>query len=294
MSGYRQSAAHRILAVAGITFREAWRRWVVIAAFVMTLGFLGLYGTGLFFVARDIAAQANSFGAGVGEMMQNVARVQIVQTALFPASLIVSLTAVFASVASISGDLDSGIMYGVLTRPIRRFELVLGKFVGIGAMLIVYSLFLVGAVVGLGVLFIDVPLDNVAGAMALFVLEPLILLAVALLGSSRLPTLANGVVCMALYGVSFIGGVIEQIGSLLPNQVMLDIGVVTSLLLPVDAVHRKAMSELMPAGLQLANAAQGMGFGTSATPSAWMIVYAVCYTGLAVWLAARVLAKRDL
>jgi ABC-type transport system involved in multi-copper enzyme maturation permease subunit len=259
----------------------------------MTLAFLGLYGTALHFAARDMASGSGGFFAE-NELARDMLAVQLMQLALFPASLIVGLTAVFASVASISGDLDTGIMYGVITRPIRRAELVAGKFLGIGSMLVVYSLGMLGAVVGLAYWKVDVPLDNLAGAMALFALEPLILLSVALLGSSRLPTLANGVLCLALYGVSFIGGLIEQIGSLIPNQTMLDIGVATSLLMPVDAIHRKAIAELIPGGLQLSNAAQGMGFGSNATPSAWMVAYAVAFVLLVVWWCTRSLAGRDL
>lgn len=292
-STWQTKTLSRIFAVAAITFREAWRRWVVVAAGVMTIAFLALYATGMHFMARDIAS-----GALVAEAASEYARhllgVQMMQLALFPASLIVGLTAVLASVASISGDLDTGVMYGVITRPIRRSELVLGKFLGLGTMLAVYALGLLGAIIGIAVWKIGFPLANLPGALALFVLEPLVLLALALLGSSRLPTLANGVLCMAIYGVSFVGGLIEQIGSMIPNQIMVNIGIISSLLLPVDAIHRKAISILTPTGLQLTLAQGGGGFGSSATPSAWMVGYAVVFVAAMVLAAILALGRRDL
>ena len=75
---------------------------------------------------------------------------------------------------------------------------------------------------------------------------------------------------------------------------MQNIGIVTSLLLPVDAVHRKAMSMLVPQGLLGLDAAGAMGMGTPALPSVWMIVYAFVYVVGMVWLAGRAFSRRDL
>jgi Cu-processing system permease protein len=109
-----------------------------------------------------------------------------------------------------------------------------------------------------------------------------------------LPTLANGVLCTAAYGVAWVGGGIEQIGGYIKNVTMQNIGIVASLLLPVDAMHRKAMSMLVPQGLLGLDAGGAIGMGTPALPSVWMTVYAVVYVVGMVWLAGRVFAHRDL
>jgi len=74
---------------------------------------------------------------------------------------------------------------------------------------------------------------------------------------------------------------------------MQNIGIVCSLLLPVDAMHRKAMSLLVPAGL-LGFDASEMGIGTPALPSVWMTMYAAAYIVVVVWLAGRAFSGRDL
>lgn len=289
------SGVRRILIVAALTFREARRRWVVVAAFVMTLGLLVLYGLGLYYAGQELSAGPSMGGGLPDEIVHDLIAGQLLYMGLFMASFIVGLIAVFASVGSISSELDTGVLHAVLTRPIRRAELVLGKWLGIALMLTVYSLGLVGAITGLATWLIDAPMGNLPGALALFILQPLVLLSLAMLGSTRLPTLANGVLCTTAFGIGFVGGVIEQIGSVIRNETMMNLGIVSSLVMPFDAMHRKAVSLLVPTSL-LAQGRFGIGpgAGPSATPSAWMIVYSVGYVAFALWLGTRVFGKRDL
>jgi hypothetical protein len=274
-----------------VTFREAYRRKVFIAALVMSVGFLGLYGLGLYFAGRDIIATG---GGPMGELAQRVLAAQLLNFGLVPASFIVGLTAVFASVSSISGELDTGVAYGVLTRPIRRAELVVGKFLGLAVMLAAYDAMLVCALVALAKWLIGSPVKSLPVALFLFALEPIILVAVAVAGSTRLPTLANGVLCTAAYGVAYVGGAIEQIGGVIKNATMVNIGIVASLLLPVDAMHRKAVSLLVPSGLLGLDAAGGMGLGTPPIPSVWMVLYSLAYVAGVVALGCRLFGSRDL
>lgn len=286
-----RSSLRRVLTVAALSFQEAYRRKVFVAALVMSGGFLLLYGLGLHFAARDILSGSSGLAE---QLVSRAIAAQMLNFGLVPASFIVGLTAVFASVSSISGELDTGVAYGVLARPIRRSELVVGKFLGLATMLALYDALLVLALVGLAAWQIGSPVKNLPGAVLLFALEPVILVAIAVLGSTRLPTLANGVLCTAAYGVAYVGGAIEQIGGLLKNATMMNLGVISSLLLPIDAMHRKASSLLLPSGLLGLDAAGALGLGSPQLPSVWMVVYAMAYLVGAVWLAARLFTRRDL
>ena len=203
------ASMQRILAVAGLTFREAYRRKVFIAALVMSGGFLLIFGLGLHYAGSQILPQAGI----ADELARRVVATQMLNFGLVPASFIVGLTAVFASVGSISGEIESGVAHGVLARPVRRAELVTGKFLGLGVMLAAYDVLLVASLAGLAAWQVGTPLRNLPGALLLFALEPLLLVALAMLGSATLPTLANGVLCTAAYGVAWVGGGIEQIGA---------------------------------------------------------------------------------
>lgn len=291
----------RIGVVAGLTFREAWRRKVFIAALVMSVAFLVLYALGLYFAGRGIvdATAAGGLGGAAGgpaeELVRRAIAAQMLNFGLSPTSLIVGLTAVFASVGTISGEVDTGVLQGVLARPVRRGEMVAGKFIGLAAMLFVYDILLVGAVTGLAHWLVGSPINQLIPALALFALEPLILSALAVLGSTRLPTLANGVLCTAAYGIASVGGLIEQLGGYIKNATMVNIGIVVSLLLPVDAMHRKATFLLLPGGLMsVEGAGAGVGLGAPAQPSAAMVAWTVAYVIGAVWLAAYSFKRRGL
>ena len=284
-------AVSRVYSVAGLTLREAIRRKVVLAALLMSAGFLVLYGVALHFGQSQVW---QSGASGLGELMRREIAAQLLYIGLFPTSFLIALTAVFASAGTISGELDSGVIYGVLARPIRRSELVLGKFIGLATMLAVYAAAMNAAIVVLARWQAGAPLlATWPAAVALLALESMPLLALAVLGSTRLPTLANGVLCTAAYGIGFIGGLIEAIGALLSNQTMSNIGIVSSLLMPLDALHRKALSLLLPPGLLFQNGGPpGMGGGS--IPSSWMVVYGGLYVVVLIALATRAFANRDL
>ena len=285
-------ATQRILAVAGLTFREALRRRVVLAGALMAAAFLTLYGFGLH--VGQTAVWQQSTQPGLGELAHNAIGAQLLYLGLVPASLLVALTAVFASAGTISGELDSGVIYDALALPLRRAELVVGKAIGLGGMIAGFALLMNGAVIGLARWQVGAPvLSSWPVGLAVLVLEPLPLLALAVLGSTRLPTLANGVMCTAAYGIGFIGGLLESIGALFQSATMGNIGIVSSLIMPLDALHRLALSQLLPPGLLFQqNGPPGMGGGS--LPSTAMVVYAGSYVVVMLALAIRVFSRRDL
>ena len=99
--------------------------------------------------------------------------------------------------------------------------------------------------------------------------------------------------CVAAYGIAFIGGLIESIGSLLSSSSLINTGIISSLLMPLDALHRLALVLLMPTGLLFQNGG-GFGIGGQDIPSVWMLVYGIGFVAVAVALAARSFSRRDL
>jgi ABC-type transport system involved in multi-copper enzyme maturation permease subunit len=132
-------------------------------------------------------------------------------------------------------------------------------------------------------------------ALALILLNALVLLSVSLLGGTRLSTLANGVMVFGLYGVAFIGGWIEQIGSFFTNQAAgqtaINVGVITSLIMPSEALWKRAAHELQSPLM----AAMGVSPLTSSIyPSNAMLLYTAFYFLAVLWLAVRLFHRRDL
>ena len=55
-------------------------------------------------------------------------------------------------------------------------------------------------------------------ALLLILLEGVLLLTVSLLGSTLMPTLANGVIVFTLVGLAWLAGIIEFVGHLLESD----------------------------------------------------------------------------
>ena len=111
-------------------------------------------------------------------------------------------------------------------------------------------------------------------------------------GGTWLSTLANGVVAFMLYGLAFVGGWVEAIGGLFRNETAVNLGIVSSLLLPVEALWRKAaigVSARMTGSTSFAGP-----FVVTNEPSDVMVVYAVVYIVSLLAFALWSFQKRDM
>jgi Cu-processing system permease protein len=132
------------------------------------------------------------------------------------------------------------------------------------------------------------------------ILQVLILLAVSLLGSTVLPTLANGVVMLALFGLAWLGGIIGFVGSLPPgNELMANLGTAVSLLLPADAVWRGASFHVLPPSLLMVSSFADRGdlqlpFAATAPIAPAMLAWAAAYPVACLALAVAAFRRRDL
>ena len=93
-----------------------------------------------------------------------------------------------------------------------------------------------------------------------------------------------------LYGVAFIGSWIEQIGSLMQSQAAVRIGIITSLLMPVEVLWRRTAYLMQPSFLR----EMPSPFTSSSAPSSAMVLYAVLYGTVMFLLAMRAFSRRDL
>jgi len=94
-----------------------------------------------------------------------------------------------------------------------------------------------------------------------------------------------------LYGLAFIGGWIEQFGSILQNETAVKVGIVTSLIIPSEALWRRASFEMQT---PLASVLAMSPFGAYSVPSVLMVVYAFVYLILTLVAAVNTFQHRDL
>jgi hypothetical protein len=97
-----------------------------------------------------------------------------------------------------------------------------------------------------------------------------------------------------LYAVGVVGGMLEQIGHLAQSQVLVNIGIASSLVMPADAIYRKIVYALLSApGVSFSSLMMGP-FGSASEPSVWMLVYTGLYVLFFLSMAMRIFARRDI
>lgn len=274
--------------ITGFTLREALRRRVMLAAGVVTFGFLVLYAVGVWFGWRDLQSDADITGitrtAIVGLMLQG---------GMWSLNFVASLLAIFLAVGAISGEIAQGTMHAVAARPVRRAEIVLGRYLGYVIMLAGFISISSAAVIVTVALITGQVGGRVWATPLLMLFGAAILLAITVAGSARFGTLANGVVVFSLFATGLMGGVIEQIGGFLDNPVMFDIGIATSILLPSRAMWELASSQLA-ADASVASEFVAGPFGSFNPPSAWMLLVGALYLAAMLGLALRTFGRRDI
>lgn len=277
--------------VARMTFQEAIRRRIVLTGLILGILFLILFSVGSYMISTEIERETLAEG---GAAYQNV-----MQTEMSNFLLMAGLYAVtFLSVAmgallgadTLAGEINSGSIQTILTKPIRRSDVVFGKWLGFAALLGLYALLMAGGVVTIVFLQSDYIPRNMPTGLSLIYLESLLVMTISLAGSSAMPALATGGMVFGLYGLAFLGGWIEQIGSFMSNPTTLQIGIITSLIVPTEALWRRAAYEMQT---PLASTIGISPFGAFSVPSLLMVGYAVLYLVVVIATAVNTFNHRD-
>jgi ABC-type transport system involved in multi-copper enzyme maturation permease subunit len=125
--------------IARMTFLEARMRKMLWAVILLGAAFLIVYTAGFFFMYRDLSR------AMLGSMARLLEPLNFfVMAGLYGVDFLVVMLAVLTSVDTISGEIASGTIHTVLTKPLRRWEVVAGKWLGLAIMLSVLSANLLG------------------------------------------------------------------------------------------------------------------------------------------------------
>src|SRR5215212_1930920 len=223
-----------IKTITWLTFHEARRRRMVLAALVMGGLFLLLFGLGVGLIDRNL--KEHQLSALQMRFNYNI----LLIAGLYVVHFLTVMLAIFASVDTIAGEIASHTIQTLVTKPVRRWQIVLGKWLGYAAMLLLYLGLLGGGIFLVTYLLVGYTPPNPLAGLLMLMLEALVLLSLSMLGGTRLSTLTNGVLLFMLYGVAFIGAWVEQIGALLQSHAAVNVGIVTSLLMPVEALYAAA------------------------------------------------------
>ncbi|PYU97675.1 MAG: ABC transporter permease [Acidobacteria bacterium] len=269
--------------LAGVTFREAARKKLLWMALLAGLAFLALFGTGLHYHMKDFTARSVLIRRQVLNAM--------LMMGFYAVDLLTVTMTVLTSVDTLSGEISSGTIHAVATKPISRWQVLVGKWLGFVGMLTAYIILMVGGTAAVTYVLTGYTARHLVRGMSLILLESLLLLTVTFLFGTTFSTLTNGVLALGLHGLAFMGGWIEQVGAELHSPRAVTVGVVASIIMPSESLWRRAAYEMQS---PLVGALGISPFSNASTPSLAMVGYAAVYVAMALALAICRFGRRDL
>jgi ABC-type transport system involved in multi-copper enzyme maturation permease subunit len=278
-----------VLTIAALTLREASRRRVLWALLALTVVLLGLSGWGFSRLAAE-----SGFATLTSGQAKLVAS-QLLNLVMFGFSLIAALGTAFLAGPTLSGETESGVALAVLARPIPRFAVLIGKWLGLVA-------FGTGFVVLAGlaqclVVWATVhywPPQPVA-ALALLAAQTITLLTLGLLLSTVISPMASGMVAVGLFGATWVAGVVGGIGEALGNDGVARVGAVSRMLLPTDGLWRGAMHAFQDPSVfsSFGDGVEAFPFLSVAPLTAAYLVWVAVWMAMILGLAAASFQRRD-
>ncbi len=283
-----------VLTIARLTVSEAVRRrivWVLLGLTVLSVGLTTWGVERLVSLAR--AGSANELGIYVG-----VSQILILVAFMF--SFVLAMTAAFLGAPAIASDLESGVAQAMLARPIRRADLVVGRWLGLVAVVVAYA-------AGSGLLEIAA-VQVVSGyappepilAVAFLSAQAVVLLTLALLISTRLPAIAAGAICVVVFGLGWMAGVFAGIGRVFDAGPLVAASEASRWLLPTDGLWRGTIYGLEPPAVVFVAlgrggpAAEANPFFASIPPPVGFVAWSVIWVAIVLGLAVVSLSRRDL
>ena len=275
-----------LLTIFQLTIAEARRRRILTATLIGAVGFLILFGIGFYFIAKH---EAQQFGKDF--VRQRMTLNFITLAGLYATHFLTVMTAVLLPVDTLSGEIASGVVQTVASKPVRRSTIMLGKWLAFVVVAVCYFLVVAGGVLLIARFFGHFTPPGLHIGLPLLALETTVFVSLSLAGGARLSTVTNGVLVFGLYGLAFIGGWVEQVGTMASNTAAQNVGTVASLLMPTEALWQRAAYFMQPS---IMRDLQMTPFSMGSLPSAAMVWYAAAYAAIAIAWGVHGFRKRAL
>ena len=271
--------------MATVTVREAARRKILWTALLAGALLLAIFGVAL-------KLQVMQFQ---GRAMSPFVRYQVesgmLMIGLYTCDLVAVVLTILASIDTLAGEIGSGTIQAIATKPIARWQILGGKLLGFVAMVLAYVALSFWATVSVSRAVTGVVPERPLLGMALIMFECLVALGLTLFFGTLFTTLTNGVVVLGLTGVALMGGWLEQVSGFSQSAHIVTVGVVSSLIMPGESLWRRAAYEMQT---PLAGSLSFSPFANVSIPSGTAVAYAAFYLVVVLAAAVHRFGERDL
>lgn len=276
--------------IAKHTIRECGRRRVFLIVPLATVGFLALYWIGNHFAFQSVGEPSDAGGFSVNE--HALAGATLVGLSMFMTLFLASSLGIFLTFSTVRGDAEQGVLQSLVVRPVARWGVIVGRFLGASAICATYAAFLYLATVAItwsvgGWRPTPLLLPGIAITAAV---EVVIIL--SLLGSTVLNAMPNGIAMFMLYGTGLLAGLLSELGKVLQSQSLETTGRVTAWALPFEALYQAGLNSLTSSATGITRVIVRLGPLGGATAGGpllgvWVVFYIALMGAATIWLFSR-------
>ena len=237
--------------IARMTMIEASRRRMLMALAALT--FLVIAGVGYGFSRLPEIGGSRPLNH---DDLNQIASILTILT-FFMFSFVLTFAAVFVAAPAISSDVESGVILSIVPRPILRSDIVLGRWLGLALVVVMYTI--TATLIELEVvnLVIGYLPPHPFEAIAFLVAEGVVAVTLGLLFSTRLAPMTGGIVATILLLAVWFAGIVGNIGYSFGNDTVGAFGTVSRLIVPTDGMWRGALFYLQTPQLLAIQAVAG-------------------------------------
>jgi ABC-type transport system involved in multi-copper enzyme maturation permease subunit len=213
----------------------------------------------------------------VGQISMDVERLVVVNMGLTAVSLFGLVIAIFIGIQLVSKEIERRTLYTVLSRPVRRWEFIVGKFFGLAGTLVVNTFFMAIGVFG-ALLYVAHKFQKPDGwilvALYFIVLQFVIICAIALFFSSFSSPLLSAVFSFSLFVIGSFAEDLRRFAAMantLTRWVVSGIAYILPNLSSLNVISSVAHQQPVSAQLILNNTAYALLYAATALCGAVLI-----------------------
>jgi ABC-type transport system involved in multi-copper enzyme maturation permease subunit len=283
-----------VLAIAILTIREVLRRrivWVLVGLSVASVTLVGWGVERLVSLARVEGLQSFELQVGVSQVLILIA---------FMFSFVLAMSAAFLAAPAIASDVESGTVLAMLARPLRRAELVIGRWLGLAVIVIGYTV--LSGVLAISIVSVisgySPPEPHVAIAYLAF--QAVAVLTLALTLGTRLPGIAAGAVTVVVFGLAWFAGVLGNIAVAFDAVALAGGTDLVRILVPTDGLWRGVIYGLEPplvimlAAGRNSQALESSPFFAPHPPPIEFVAWSVAWVVIVLALGVALFSRRQL
>jgi Cu-processing system permease protein len=277
--------------IAGYAIQEAVRRRVFVVVLGLTVGFVGLYGLGVWQLFRRVG----QIHAPNGIAPRPFAGATVFGLSMFATLFLGVVLAVFLTLGVVRGDAERGLLQPLIVRPVTRTTMLVGRLAAAAAVCTVYvamvytSLLVITGLVG------HWWPDRIALPGIELAAGVVIVAALSLLGSVFLSGTANGIAVFMFFGAGLVAGLLGSIGQALGSGTLKTASTIASWALPFEALYQDGLHTITQNTPGFTGFVLRLGpFGGAHAGGPFLGVWAAAYLLLVGGLALAGFTRRDL